>query len=182
MPLRESAMDSLTAARLDAGMTKDTTLTTLTLTAAVGSGAVGGVFLAFSTFVMPGLQRLTAAEGVAAMSSINVTAQRAPFMVAFLGTSALCAYLGYRAIRDWGTQHATLLAVGSGLYLAGALLLTVAHHVPLNDSLATVSPHSPGAAAHWRDYLHRWNPANHLRAAAGLGAAAAFAGALIARD
>jgi uncharacterized membrane protein len=182
MLLRDRAMDSLTATRFHGGGAKDTTLTTLTLTAAVGSGAVGGVFLAFSTFVMPGLQRLTAAEGVASMNAINVTAQRAPFMVVFMGTSALCAYLGYRAVRDWGTQHATLLAVGSGLYLVGGLLLTVAHHVPLNDSLATVAPHSPGAAAHWKDYLHRWNPANHLRAAAGLGAAAAFAGALIARD
>jgi uncharacterized membrane protein len=160
-------------------MTKDTTLTTLTLTAAVGAGAVGGVFFAFSSFVMPGLQRATPAEGIAAMNGINVTAERAPFMALFLGTSALCAYLGYRAIRDWGSQRATLLAAGAGLYLAGALILTVAHHVPLNDSLATVDPHGAGAAAHWKDYLHKWNPANHVRAAASLAAAAAFAGALL---
>jgi uncharacterized membrane protein len=41
------------------------------LFAALGSGLVGGVFFAFSTFVMRALARVPAAQGIAAMQSIN---------------------------------------------------------------------------------------------------------------
>ena len=46
------------------------------LAAAVGAGVNGGVFFAFSSFVMPALQRLPDAQGIAAMQSVNVTAVR----------------------------------------------------------------------------------------------------------
>lgn len=45
-------------------------LPTLTFIAAIGSGVVGGVFFAFSNFVMPAFARLPAATGIAAMNSI----------------------------------------------------------------------------------------------------------------
>ena len=48
-------------------------LPTLTFFAAIGARVVGGVFFAFSNFVMPALARLPAAGGIAAMNSINVT-------------------------------------------------------------------------------------------------------------
>ena len=46
----------------------------LTLVTALGCGLNAGVFFAFSGFVMNGLRRLPAAQGIAAMQSINVTA------------------------------------------------------------------------------------------------------------
>jgi uncharacterized membrane protein len=146
----------------------------------IGTGLVGGVFYAFSSFVMPGLQRLPAAQGVAAMKEINVTAEHPAFMIAFMGTTALALYLGVRGVLDWGDRRATLTVAGSALYLAGAFVLTIAHNVPLNNQLADVQAHSAGAAAHWQDYLDKWNWANHVRAAASLGAAAAYLGALLA--
>ena len=45
----------------------------LTLLAALGSGLIGGVFFAFSAFVMKALARLRPDQGIAAMQSINVT-------------------------------------------------------------------------------------------------------------
>jgi uncharacterized membrane protein len=147
----------------------------------LGAGAVGGVFYAFSSFVMPALERLQPADGIKAMQSINVTAERPGFMVAFLGTTLLCGYLGVRGILDWGDRRATLLVAGSALYLVGTFLLTVAHNVPLNNTLADVHPHATGAAAQWHDYLGKWNWANHVRGLASLAAAAAFAGALLSR-
>ena len=56
-------------------------------------GVNGGVFFAFSSFVMPALQRLPDAQGIAAMQSINVTAVRPPFMAVLFGTAALCLVL-----------------------------------------------------------------------------------------
>ena len=123
-----------------------TTLQTTTFLGVLGAGIVGGVFYAFSSFVMPALERLPAAQGIAAMKEINVTAEHPAFMVAFMGTTVLCLYLGVRGIVDWGDRRATLLVAGSVLYLVGAFLLTVAHNVPLNDDLAGVAPHAADAA------------------------------------
>ena len=158
-----------------------TKLDVATFAGVLGAGVVGGTFYAFSTFVMPGLQRLEPAEGIKAMQSINVTAERPGFMVAFMGTTLLAGYLGVRGVLDWGDRRATLLVAGSALYLVGSFLLTVAHNVPLNNQLADVRPHGAGAAAQWRHFLSGWNWANHVRGAASLGAAAAFAGALLSR-
>ena len=149
-------------------------------TTAVGAAATGGVFFAFSAFVMSGLHRLPPAQGIAAMQSINVTAVRPAFMTALFGTGALCVYLGVRGVLDWGDRRATLLVVGSAVYLGGVILLTIAYHVPMNDSLATVDPHAAGAAAEWSDYVDRWTAANHVRAAAGVGSAAVLVAALMA--
>jgi hypothetical protein len=45
----------------------------LTLVSVLGCGLIGGVFFAFSTFVMKALASLPPAQGIAAMQSINVT-------------------------------------------------------------------------------------------------------------
>jgi uncharacterized membrane protein len=61
---------------------------------------------------------------------------------------------------------------GSALYLIGAIVVTIAANVPLNNALMTVHPEGTGAAAHWSSYLSHWVAWNHVRAAAALGAAA----------
>jgi uncharacterized membrane protein len=152
---------------------------TLTFVAAVGTATMGGVFFAFSSFVMSGLDRLPPAQAVAAMQSINITAVRPAFMLGLFGTAAVCLVLAVRAVMTWGDRQALLLLAGSALYLVGAILLTAGYHVPLNDKLATLDPTSPSAAAQWHDYVRGWTTLNHVRAAAGIGAAVAFVGALL---
>jgi uncharacterized membrane protein len=174
-------MLAMTSSLLPTATATATRLDVATFAGVLGAGAVGGVFYAFSSFVMPALQRLQPADGIKAMQSINVTAERPAFMVAFMGTTLLAGYLGVRGILDRGDRRATLLMTGSALYLVGTFLLTVAHHVPLNNQLADVHPHAAGAAAQWKDYLHKWSWANHVRGLASLGAAAAFTGALLSR-
>ena len=146
----------------------------LTLAAALGSAAVAGVFVAFSTFVMAGLERLPPAGGMAAMQSINVTAVRAPFMLFFIGTAVLCAALLVAAVATWGDRRAALLLAGALLYLAGNIAVTGARNVPMNDALAALDPGSGASAAEWSAYLESWTAWNHVRAATGLAAAAAF--------
>lgn len=49
-----------------------TFFTTIAIVAALlGAALIGGVFFAFSSFIMKALARLPSAEGVAAMQSIN---------------------------------------------------------------------------------------------------------------
>lgn len=146
----------------------------LTLAAALGCGTVGGVFFAFSTFVMQGLARLRAPQGVAAMQSINVTAVRPAFMTAVFGTAALCAVLAVRGAGMWGEGGSPLLVAGAALYLLGTVGVTVVGNVPLNNALAAAEPDSAAAAALWLRYLRRWTLWNHVRTVSALAAAVVF--------
>jgi uncharacterized membrane protein len=160
------------------GMTKNWEV--VTVAAAIGCGTIGGVFFAFSGFVMNGLARLPYAQGIQAMQSINLTATRPPLMIALFGSAALCVALIVRAITGWGDRASALLLAGAVLYLAGAVLLTAAYNVPLNNHLASLSVQAPAAAAQWHSYLHGWTIANHVRAAASLAALACLILALLA--
>jgi uncharacterized membrane protein len=150
----------------------------LTLLAALGCAMMAGVFFAFSAFVMKALARLPAEQGVAAMQAINVTAVTFAFMAALFGTAAACGALAVLALFAWDESFAPYLLVGSALYLVGTILLTIAYHVPRNEALARVEPHSVEAESHWRRYLSAWTAWNHVRAGTALAAAAVLTIAL----
>jgi uncharacterized membrane protein len=156
----------------------DRFLCTLTLVTALGCGLNAGVFFAFSGFVMKALARLHPAQGVATMQAINVAAFTPAFMAALFGTAVACGVLQVWALFAWDERFAPYLLVGSLLYLVGTVLLTIAYHVPRNDALARVEPHSGDAESHWVRYLSGWTAWNHLRAAASIAAAATLTIAL----
>lgn len=140
----------------------DQLLTALTVAGAVGSGLVGGVMLAFSTFVMGGLRELPAPQGIRAMQRINAAAPRPVFMFAFIGTGILCLVLIVQALTDPGRTGAALRLIGGGCYLL-AIAITGGFHIPRNNALDSVDPDAPDAAGLWRRYLREWLPGNHLR-------------------
>ena len=148
-------------------------LLALTAAAALGCATVGGAFFAFSGFVMAGLARLPASQGIAAMQSINVTAVRPPLMIALFGSAVACAVVPVVGAAQ-GADATGLLLTGGGLYLVGTVAVTVAHHVRLNDALDRADPADPDAEEVWQGYLRSWTAGNHVRAAAALGATAAF--------
>jgi uncharacterized membrane protein len=156
----------------------DGILFALTLAGALGCGLNGGVFFAFSTFVMQGLGRLPAAQGLAAMQAINVTAVTFAFMLALFGTAVVVGVLGVWAVTTWSEPYAPWMLAGAVLYLAGTIGMTIAFHVPRNDALAKVAPDAADAAARWGRYLSEWTAGNHVRTVAGLLAAAALTVAL----
>lgn len=150
----------------------------VTLVAAVGCGLVAGVWFAFSGFVMAALDRLPAAQSIAAMQSINRTAVRPPLMVAMFGVAALCVALGVWALRSWGDRRAVMTLTACALYLIGAVGVTGAANVPLNDRIDAVDAHSAGAAAEWDRYLSAWLAWNHVRGVLTAAAAVLLAVAL----
>jgi hypothetical protein len=101
-------------------------------------------------------------------------------MIALFGSAILCVALAVRAIMTWGDRRALLLLIGAALYLVGAIVLTAAYNVPLNNHLAGVPVHAQDAVAQWHSYAHNWTIANHVRAAASLAATAFFILALLA--
>jgi uncharacterized membrane protein len=145
--------------------------------AAVGAGLAGGVFFAFSTFVMRALGRLPDSEGLSAMQAINKAAPTPVFMAALFGTAAVCVAIGVWAVTRLSQPRAVWLLVGCALYLV-AIILTAAYHVPRNDALALVNPTSAGASTKWRAYLSGWTAWNHLRTVSCLSSAAVFTLAL----
>ncbi|MDX2166681.1 MAG: anthrone oxygenase family protein [Deltaproteobacteria bacterium] len=153
-------------------------LTLITVAAALGAGLIAGTFFAFSTFVMRALGRLPAAEGMAAMQSINLVVINPWFLGVFLATAAACVALLAAAALRWQAAGAGYLMLGAGLYLVGTVLVTIACNVPLNTALAGVAPGAPEAARLWSEYLASWTPWNHVRTVAALSAAAAFTQAL----
>src|SRR5215218_4358066 len=132
----------------------DRFLCTLTLVTALGCGLNAGVFFAFSSFVMKALARLHPAQGVATMQAINVAAFTPAFMAALFGTAVACGVLAVWTLFAWDERFAPYLLVGGALYLIGTILPTIAYHVPRNEALARVEPHS--AESHWRRYLSGW--------------------------
>ena len=136
----------------------------LTIAAAVGAGVAGGVFFAFSAFVMPALARVDAATGIRSMQAMNVTAVRPPLMGALFGTAAVAIAAGV-------ASGDALVLAAVGLYLLCVVALTAAFHVPRNDRLAALDVGAGGAPAHWRGYLRAWTAGNHVRAVAAIAAA-----------
>jgi uncharacterized membrane protein len=66
------------------------------------------------------------------------------------------------------------LIAGGLLYLGGVMVVTGICHVPRNNALAAVDPSAETAQAAWTRYYRGWTMWNHVRAAAGLAAAAAL--------
>jgi uncharacterized membrane protein len=140
------------------------------LVAATGSAVMGGVFFAFSTFVMGALGRLPAAQGIAAMQSINVVVLNPLFLGGFLGTAAACASAIALSLAQ-GDPHGYLRIGGALVYLLGNVGVTRAFNIPRNDALAAVVPDSAEGARVWARYLVEWTLWNHVRTATGILAA-----------
>ncbi len=148
-------------------------------TALLASALVGGVFFAFSSFLMKALARLPAAEGIAAMQSINVVVINPSFMGAFIGTAVLSLGASGLALAGWGRPSAPFFLGGAIFYVLGTFLVTALGNVPLNDQLAAVSATDPGARDVWEHYLGRWTMWNHVRTAAAMVAALLYSLGLI---
>jgi uncharacterized membrane protein len=153
----------------------------LALVSALGSGLAAGVFFAFSTFVMPALGRLPAAQGVAAMQSINVKAINPLFMTTLFGTAVTSLAVIVAALVDLDEGYAPYLLAGGALYILGTIVVTMAFNVPRNNALAKLDPASANAAGYWARYLTEWTRWNHVRTvaplvAAGLEAVALYVG------
>ena len=156
----------------------DDLLFTLTLITALGCGLVAGILYAFSTSVMKALARLPAAQGIAAMQSINITVINPLFMGAFFGTAAVCVLVVVFSLLNRSESEAVYLISGSLVYLIGTILVTMAFNVPRNNALAAADPQSADGARLWAGYVTSWTAWNHVRTAAALAAAASLTFAL----
>lgn len=154
-------------------------MTLLAIVALLGTALIGGVFFAFSSFVMKALARVPSPEGIAAMQSINVVVLNPSFLGAFTGTAFIAVLVVALAIKEWSAPSAPFFLAGALLYLAGTFLVTGLGNVPLNNRLAAVSAADPEAVPIWAHYLERWTTLNTVRTAAAIAATSAFLAGLL---
>ncbi len=139
----------------------------LYIAALLGAGLIGGLFFAFSSFVMKALSEIAPAEGIHANPA---------FLGVFLGTAAVSMIVAILTLSG-GAPH--WLLWGALLYVFGTFLVTLLGNVPLNNQLAAVSAHDPNGQDLWQHYLKRWTFFNHVRTAASMVAAFCFTIGLI---
>lgn len=144
----------------------------LTIATALGCGVMAGFFFAFSNLVMPSLGRIPPVHGITAMQRMNLGVANPLFMLAFLGTPALCVAMAAVGFANLDEGYAGYLIGAAALYLVGGLLMTIAYHQPRNLALGKLEATAPASEAYWRRYLAQWNPWNHVRALTSLAAAA----------
>lgn len=135
----------------------------LTLVAAVGAGLSAGVYLAFSTVVVPGLNTRTPREAIVAMNAINHAAPRNPLLLlVLLGTGLVCVVLLVLGVLQRDEPAGRWGILGAALYLLSVLIL-IGYHVPHNERLMRVGPTTVDADAVWARFCSPWMVWNHLR-------------------
>lgn len=157
-------MERLSVTPLTEAMT-NSPVVVLTAAAALGSAAAGGIFYAFSTFVMRGLDRTGPAAAITAMRGMNAEANtNAPFLLFLLGSALLSAIVGVIAVAQIGRPGSWFLLAGAIFGVLG-VVVTMAFNVPLNNHLDQID--LADAAAEWQAYFSTWTAWNHVRTASG---------------
>ncbi|MFK7887467.1 MAG: DUF1772 domain-containing protein [Gammaproteobacteria bacterium] len=147
--------------------------------AMLGSALIGGIFFAFSNFIMKALGRVSAAEGINAMQSINIVVLNRVFLGAFIGTAAISLLVIVLAVKGWSEPSSAWYLAGALLYTVGTFLVTVLGNVPLNDQLAAIAATDSLAIRIWEHYRDRWTVLNTVRTIAAIAAALSFIVGLI---
>lgn len=128
---------------------------------------VGGVFLAFSDFVMRALAITGGHGGVEAMQAINREVFRWVFMTLFLGLAAVSVLLAaYGALGLTGPGGPLIMFSGL-VYLLGCFGVTIVFNVPLNEALAGMETSAAPTRDFWlQTYVPRWTFWNSVRTTA----------------
>lgn len=125
---------------------------------------VGGVFLAFSDFIMRSLAHTGGHGGVEAMQVINREVFRWVFMTLFLGMAAVSVVVTAYGAFGPGGPTGTLIMLAGLVYLIGCFGVTVFFNVPMNEALAGMEVASDGTRDYWlRTYVPRWTFWNSVR-------------------
>ena len=131
--------------------------------AIISFGFIGGVYFAFSFFVMQSLKKTSAPDAIRTMNTINLVILNSPFMILFFFSSFIAFILFlenlilYKLMSNEGFS--------SLIFLLGMFICTATKNVPLNNKLADFdfndSNYNP--EIEWNDYYKNWIKWNHVR-------------------
>lgn len=141
---------------------------------------VGGVFLAFSDFIMRSLGTANSPGGIEVMQVINREVFKWVFMTLFLGMAAISIVIIWYVFANLTGLAANLIMIAAGLYLVGVFGVTVVFNVPLNNRLEAMDFTSQAALDFWTTrYLPDWTFWNSVRTSASILAASVYLFAMV---
>lgn len=130
---------------------------------ALWSAIVGGVFSAFSEFIMSGLLRAAPSGGIEAMQHINRTVIGTQFVAGILLIPMLSTALAiYASMKFEGIALIALIAAPV-VYVPSVFLMTMFGNVPMNNKLDHIDHKTAEAEAYWGRYGRVWTRLNHVR-------------------
>jgi uncharacterized membrane protein len=127
---------------------------------------MAGLFYAFSYSVNLGLARLSNAEYVSAMPSINRAIQNSIFFAAFFGAPLLLSLSVFMHYTQALSSRFWLLLTAAIIYLIGTFGVTVFGNVPLNNTLDRFNlqiASEQEIVLQRANFESRWNNLNTIR-------------------
>ena len=134
--------------------------------AIISFGFIGGVYFAFSFFVMQSLNKVSHTEAIRTMNSINSVILKSPFMLLFFFSSFIASII---LLENLILYKFISNEVFAGLiFLIGMFLCTAKKNVPLNKKLADFDFNDPSRnpKIEWNYYYKNWIKWNHIRTGA----------------
>lgn len=135
----------------------------LCLFLALWSAVIGGVFSAFSEFVMAGLLRAEPASGIESMQHINRTVLRTQFVAGILTIPIISIALAVFSPNTVKGPALIAILLASIVYSTTVFLMTIFGNVPMNKRLETLDHRSVEAENYWQKYGRDWTRLNHVR-------------------
>ncbi len=130
---------------------------------ALWSAVIGGVFSAFSEFIMSGLLKTAPASGIEAMQHINRTVIKTQFVAGILSIAIFSVLFALYSLTVFeGTALATLI-LAPIVYLPTVFFMTIFGNVPMNKKLERLDHTTAKAEAYWIRYGRDWTRLNHVR-------------------
>ena len=129
--------------------------------AIISFGFIGGVYFAFSFFVMHSLNKNNPSEAINIMNSINQVILKSPFIILFFFSSFIALVLfidnliSKTLISDQG--------FASLIFLVGMFLCTALKNMPLNRKLNDFNDSKNDPEEEWMYYYKHWLKWNHVR-------------------
>ena len=132
--------------------------------AVISFGLIGGVYFAFSFFVMQSLNNINSLNAIRTMNSINTVILKSPFMLLFFFSTFIAFilflenFIFYKVLSYEG--------FASLIFLTGMFLCTAIKNVPLNNKLEKLDPKEFKDVFLW--YKKPWNFWHNIRTFIGI--------------
>ena len=130
---------------------------------ALWSAVIGGVFSAFSEFVMSGLLRTAPAGGIEAMQHINRTVIKTQFVAGILSIAVFSVLFAIYSMTIFEGAALVTLILAPIVYLPTVFFMTIFGNVPMNNKLERLDHKTFEAETYWIEYGRDWTRLNHIR-------------------
>lgn len=132
--------------------------TVLEIACTATMGIMAGIYLIFSTTIMPSLRQLE--NGAFVMAKINDVILNPTFKFLFFFSGISSAYFGVFA-----NQIDVAYRLGCLLFFFGTFFVTLLKNVPLNNRLKHATQTQEQIYEQWDRYFTEWGNWNHVRSA-----------------